>query len=252
MKSQTTFQRYELPLFFLLAILLSWWTAPFMQGGLFPYGPTLAAVIVISLAAGRQGLHRFWRNCTNFRSGRWYFIGPAIIAAYLLTAFVVNVLMGAMMVTPFPFPSFGTYIMLLLMGGLWEEPGWTGYALPRLQERFAPLAFGTLLAALITGFFRSIWHLPLVLSGTIAWYDAVFFIVAFQIIITWLYFKSNRSVPVVMVFHYASNLLTGSIMLQAFTGSGRETYYILFVAFAFLAALFVLWRTKYKLGSEKP
>lgn len=26
---------------------------------------------------------------------------------------------------------------MLVVGGMWEEPGWTGYALPRLLERFA-------------------------------------------------------------------------------------------------------------------
>lgn len=55
-----------------------------------------------------------------------------------------------------------------------------------------------------------------------------------------------------MVIHYGSNLLTGSMMLQAFTGGERETHYILFVAFACLAALIVLWQTELKLGSDNP
>jgi lipid-A-disaccharide synthase-like uncharacterized protein len=92
----------------------------------------------------------------------------------------------------------------------------------------------------------------LVLYGGIAWYDALFFIVAFQIIIAWLYHKTKDSVAAVMVFHYASNLLTGSLVLQAFTGSERDTYYVLFVIFACLAALVIIWRTKFRLGSARP
>lgn len=248
MKAQTFFQKYELLLFFLLAYLLSWWSIPFANGGLIPHGPALAAVIAIALTTGRPGLAEFWARLTNFRAGWWYLIGPAIIVAYLLAAFVVNLLLDATVVSPFPVPSAGIFLMLLVMGGIWEEPGWTGYALPKLLERFAPLPHGTLAAVLVAACFRSLWHLPLVVYGVIPWYDALFFIFAFQIIIAWLYVKSNRSVPAVMVFHYASNLLTGSMMLQAFTGSEREAYYALFVVFACLAAFIILLKDGVSLG----
>jgi hypothetical protein len=56
MTPQTFFQKYELPLFFLLAYALSWMSVPFANGGLLPHGPTIAAVIVVALVAGRQGL----------------------------------------------------------------------------------------------------------------------------------------------------------------------------------------------------
>lgn len=51
-----------------------------------------------------------------------------------------------------------------------------------------------------------------------------------------------------MVTHYASNLLTGSMMLQAFTGSEREMYYTLFVVFACLAAFIILFKDGVSLG----
>ena len=41
-------------------------------------------------------------------------------------------------------------------GPLGEEPGWRGFALPRLQSRYSPLAATTILALLVAG-----WHLPL-------------------------------------------------------------------------------------------
>lgn len=243
MKTQSALQGYDLPVFLLLACLLSWWSAPFANGGIIPHGPALAAVIVIALSAGRQGLREFCRRCANLRVGWWYLAGPAIVATCLTAAFAVNLLLGATVVRPFPIPSRGTVLTLLLMGGLWEEPGWTGYALPRLQESFSHHPNGTLAATLTMGLFRSIWHLPLVLSGSIAWYDALFFIFAFQIIVSWLYNKTNGSVPAAMVFHYTSNLLTGSVMLLAFAGLEKTAYYIFFVAFACLAALVILWQT---------
>jgi hypothetical protein len=247
-RSQSFFQKYELPLFLLLTYTLSWWSVPFANGGIIPHGPALAAVIVIALTAGREGLREYWARLTSFRAGWWYLVGPAIIAAYLLAAFIVNLLLGATVVSPFPIPSAAKVMILLLMGGVWEEPGWTGYALSKLQERFAPHSYGTLAATFVMGVFRSVWHLPLVIYGSIEWYDAAIFSFAFQVIITWLYNRSNRSVPAVMVFHYASNLLAGSVMLQAFSGSEGSTYYILFVVFACFTALVITQQSKFRLG----
>lgn len=247
---QTFSQKYELPLFFLLAYTLSWMSVPFANGGLFPQGPTMAAIIVIAVTVGRQGLREYWMRLTNFRAGWYYLIGPGIIAAYLATAVVTNLLLGASPVAPFPFPSAATIIMLLLMGGVWEEPGWAGYAFPRLRERFANTKYPDLTATLVLGLLWSVWHLPLFLYGTLAWYDIFIFVPALRVILTWLYNKSNGSVPAVMLTHYASNLLTGAMMLQAFAGAERETYYILFVAFACVAAMLLMLKDGLPLGRK--
>jgi membrane protease YdiL (CAAX protease family) len=48
-------------------------------------------------------------------------------------------------------------IILALIAGLGEEPGWRGFALPRLEDRYAPV-----LATALLGFVWAMWHLPLV------------------------------------------------------------------------------------------
>jgi membrane protease YdiL (CAAX protease family) len=139
-------------------------------------------------------------------------------------------------------------VILLIFGGEWEEPGWTGYALPALQKRYARVANGPLIATLILGIFRGVWHLPLVLAGAIPWYDAVLLTpLVFQPIISWLYNKTGGSVPVVIVFHYASNLL-GGIGGQLFEGPAAEQLRILFYAFGFVAAMVIAWKTQFKFG----
>jgi cytochrome c oxidase assembly factor CtaG len=139
-------------------------------------------------------------------------------------------------------------IFLLLIGGEWEEPGWTGYALPALQERYAKAANGPLIATLVLGVFRAIWHLPLVIVGAIPWYEGILLnVLVFQPIISWLYNKSRGSVPVVMVFHFMSNLLS-VIVSPAFAGAEGVQYKILFYVFGLVAALVIAWRSGFRFG----
>jgi hypothetical protein len=180
----------------------------------------------------------------------WYLIGPAIIAGYHAIAFAINLLLGAAVVSP-PRLSMGLVVELVLLGGLWEEPGWSGYALPKLQERFANQPNGPLIAALTLGAFRAIWHLPLFLYGHLFWFDILIFSFAFQLIIAWVFNRSGGSVPAVILLHFMSNLL-GSGMNPVFDGAARTTYYALFMALASLAALVIVWRTRLTLRAARP
>jgi len=156
MKSQNFFAKYELPLFLVLTYALSWWSAPLMGGPIIPYGPFLAAVIVLGLKAGRQGLGEFWRRVTYWRVPViWYLAGPLVILSYHAVGFVMTLLSGAELVNP-PSMSLGIFLQLLLLGGQWEEPGWSGYLLPKMKERFQNHSNGLLIAALVTGVFRCI------------------------------------------------------------------------------------------------
>ena len=65
--------------------------------------------------------------------------------------------------------SFGGAVILLVLeflhvflltGGINEEPGWRGFALPRLQARYP-----VIVSVLIVWIFWAAWHLPLDLAG---------------------------------------------------------------------------------------
>ena len=226
-RSQQFFTKYRFPLFFLLSYLLSWWALPVTRQGMLPQGPAFAAVIVLALTVGRAGLREWWGRVTNFRGGWWYLIGPAILAGALVAAFAVNVLLGAS-ISGGPQLPIEVIVILLVFGGEWEELGWSGYALPALQKRYAQAPSGALIATLILGVFRGVWHLPLVLVGAIPWYDAVLLTpFVFQPIISWLYNKTGGSVPVVFVFHYMSNLLSG-LAAPIFGGPEQELYRLVY------------------------
>ena len=243
-------KRYELAFFFLLTYLLSWWSVPLMNGALIPQGPMFAAMIMIALTMGRLGWREYWKRLTNWRAGWWYLIGPLVILGYSGIAFVINVLSGATLIEPPHWISMGVFMQLLFFGGQWEEPGWTGYALPKLEERFAKHPNGALIAALVLGVFRALWHLPLFLGGKLYWFDIFVFSFAVQIIIAWLYHRSGRSVPAVMLFHFVSNLM-GVILSPVFVGAEQLTFYAIFMSLAVLLAVTIIGISQFKMRQER-
>ncbi len=155
---------YELPAFFLLADVLSWLSAPFLHGGETTSGVAIAAQIVISVTLGAQGLCEYRKRLTNWRAGWWYLIAPLIVIGYEGIGFFIHLAMGVKLVMPH-FDAAVPFLLLVLFGGQWEELGWTAYALPKLRERLAKRSNGSLIAVLVLGVFRMLWHLPLFLYG---------------------------------------------------------------------------------------
>jgi len=98
-------------------------------------------------------------------------------------------------------------------GGAWEEPGWRGYALPRLVDRY-----GWKAASVLLGGFGAFWHLPLILAGQISWWDLLL-VVASNVVVARLFLASGRSVLLVMVLHATNNAFSGGFVSQLFTGA---------------------------------
>jgi membrane protease YdiL (CAAX protease family) len=92
----------------------------------------------------------------------------------------------------------------LMTGGINEECGWRGFALPRLQARY-PI----LVSALIVGFFWALWHLPFDIgtSVSVPWIltNRLFFNLLFSILMAWLYNRTNGSILAPALFHPAMN-----------------------------------------------
>jgi uncharacterized protein len=159
--------RRPMAAFFTLAYTLSWlaWLPAILAGGgmaaIIPgaFGPAVAAWIVIRVTGGSV---RAWaREIVHWRvKPRWYLYAlglPAVLWAAMNGALA---LLGEPVdLAPLGgrLPSYlATFAFVALLGGGQEEPGWRGFALPRLQQRLTPLR-ATLLLALLWG----VWHLPL-------------------------------------------------------------------------------------------
>lgn len=240
---------HPLVVFVILAYVLSWWSVPFAAGGILPHGPALAALAVVAATRGGGGARKWLRSLLVLpRPRSWLLVGPGLVLAYLAVAFGLQLVLGGTISGTEHLDGVAvTLLVLLVMGGMWEEPGWTGYALPLLQDRYADRRLGLLLASLHLGVIRAVWHLPLALFGTIPWYDVVFFAMAFQFLISWLYNRTG-SVPSVMLFHLASNVVGGAVLVPLFTGADRTRFYVLFIATAWLLALLLNRPHRWSMG----
>lgn len=219
-------RHHPLTSFFIVAYALSWWAWIFFAFGIFPtpiasFGPFLAALAVLALSEGKSGIVGLFRRMIRWRVALgWYAVAlllPAVLAA---AATALNVLLGAQPPSsdelagwPGILPGFALVLLIPGFGGAWEEPGWRGYAVPRLQRGRSALLASLILAALIAG-----WHLPLMIAEQIHYSDIVL-IVAAVIVFNWVFNNANGSVLIVMLMHAANNAISGSFFSPMFSGA---------------------------------
>jgi membrane protease YdiL (CAAX protease family) len=285
-RSQGVLARHPLTFFFVLAFALAWLceipAALSKAGlGLLPFrpsldqldmivilasfaGPTLAALTLTGALEGRAGVVRLLKRYVQWRAGiQWYLLalfGMPLIAVLAASAFLgAAPLTGLLHQWPLLLTLYVPYTLtigLILGGPLAEEPGWRGFALPHLQRRY-----GAVGASLILGVLWGLWHLPLFMipaldgshdvgANVMALVGFMVAIVAFTIIMTWVYNNTAGSLLIVMVLHSARN---GVVLLErqifpAFLHS-PERYWALALGFAICALLLIIF-TRAALSKE--
>jgi uncharacterized protein len=220
-------RRYPLIVFFVLAYVFSWWPWPLYAFGLSPspiiaFGPFLAAILVLALTTGKGGVVTLLRRMVRWRVRPvWYAVALLLPVAISGGAALLNVVvLGASAPSPAELGAWSglvpTFFLLLLVpgiGGAWEEPGWRGYALPKLQG-----GHSALLASLILGVVWAFWHLPLMVIGQIHLSDPVY-IVAWTVVLTWVFNNTNGSVLIAMLMHNIHNVISGGYFSAMFSGA---------------------------------
>jgi membrane protease YdiL (CAAX protease family) len=154
--------KHPLIIFFTLAYAWAWlvfipmviFHAPLPWIVVATFGPTVAALVTHRITTG------------SYRAFRIYTTWPRTLGAMAvgvaLIILVYVVLPGIITADPRKLHwsiliSTAVYNYSTLLGGpLGEEPGWRGYALPRLENAFGPVRGSLLLGLLWAG-----WHLPL-------------------------------------------------------------------------------------------
>jgi membrane protease YdiL (CAAX protease family) len=217
-------------------------------------GPTLAAFVVTGVTQGRAGVGQLLRGYVRWRVGvAWYLIVLlAVPALYLLpyltqpNAFSAFRLSGADFWLAYLIVSLST---LVFGGPLGEEPGWRGFALPRLEQRSGPL-----LGSLVLGVLWGLWHLPLFLLvpgyngagvgflGVLVPFVAfVVLVIAYTLVFTWVFNNTRGSILLAILLHTSIN--TAPYMLALLFPSltrtalfGVSTLLVWVVAAAIIAA----------------
>jgi uncharacterized protein len=186
--------------------LLAWVTGWFPLVVLGGFGPASAAAVMLRL--GKQPLRPWLRRLLLWRvRPRFYAYALLLPAAiYGLVNLALQVL-GADVdwsLLPGRLPSYLLALLLTatLFGGL-EEPGWRGYALPRLQARHTPLK-----ATLLLGLAWGVWHVPL--------YGPAGFVVPLVLAFfyTWLYNRTG-SVLLCVLLHGSFTAAQDELLLTA-------------------------------------
>jgi uncharacterized protein len=178
-------------------------------------GPFLSAIVLSKVTGGSTSVRLLFKRIIQWRVGlRWYllvFLGYPILA--LAGASIATRQNLFSLLIPQWSLIFSAYLPLILldlfMPGLAEETGWRGFALPRLQMRYGPLA-----GSLILGALHALWHLPVYLIPgmmTNGPFNPVFFaanslaIIALTFVWTWLFNNAWGSVFFAIYNHAASD-----------------------------------------------
>ena len=268
-------QKHPLFFFFLLAYTFSWIVfIPYVlsEWGILPgnftilyilhtFGPALAAIVMTAIIAGRTGLHDLRQRIRQWRASRqWYLFILLVIPALVMLGVIIQpgALASFKGLTPLLLLSYPVYYIATFFGGgpLGEEPGWRGFALPRMQPRYGPL-----LGTLFLGVLWSCWHLPdflTVSKGGGVGTDWTTFLTNFPIfalgvislavIMTWIFNHTHRSIFTAILAHASVNTPESSGLIALFPAvSMIGAHWGLFIGFG-VPALLIIILTRGRLG----
>jgi uncharacterized protein len=253
-------KKHPLLSYFALAFAISWGAVLFVAGGpggisanseasemqvtfLYPVlivGPSVAGILLTALLYGRAGLSEFRSRLLKWRVGaRWYVVALLTAPLSVTAAVLALSLSSSEFVPSILTTSDKTSLLLIgifagLMVGIFEELGWTGFAIPRMKLRYGILGTG-----LIVGVLWGAWHFPPFFwgsgaaSGTLPL--ALFLPVllftwlpAYRVLMVWVYDRTE-SLLVAMLMH-VSLVASNVILVPLATGVALVTYDLVWAA----------------------
>ena len=144
---------------------------------------------------------------------------------------------------------YGVNWSTFLGGPVNEEPGWRGFALPRLQARFGPVTGSILLGTLWAG-----WHLPLFfLHGWVSvpvWAFALI-LISTSILYTWGANLSGFSIIVPMLMHAAFNISSRLLGALCQGVPAREPFLPYYLCAGGATAIAAILATRGQLGRSR-
>lgn len=236
MSIRTFIKRHPVLSYYLLVFTISWGGILVLIGGpgnipgtkeqaerlLFPAllimfaGPSISGIVMNYFFGGKADLHALKNRLLAWRvKAYWYAIailtGPLLVSAVLFGLALLNQDFLPGIVTAKD--KMGLLIFGiswgLIGGGLLEEIGWTGFAIPHLRKKYSIFSTG-----LIVGYLWGIWHFLIAfwasnyMGGSDSWLLFVLGFLAFYLVALPAYrvllvlaYDQTGSLPVVMLMH---------------------------------------------------
>jgi len=177
--------------------------------------PSAISAWIVSGAFSRDsGVRALLRTLIAPPDWHWFLISLLSLPALLLLSVALGRLAGLPITNPLPrVPARAlaaliavTFLRELFFTAVFEEPGWRGFLLPRLQLRFSPF-----MATTLVWLPWAVWHLPLDFTRPGGWSLLAILqlrgpaLLLASILITWLYNRSRGSLLSPVLFHSSMN-----------------------------------------------
>lgn len=224
-------------LYFLELLKLKLSSAQFLAYGFFTIGagPLFSAIIVTWILEGKDGLSTLWKQCTKWKVGaKWYLIALGLPVVLSVASVGIGLLSSGGKINyilKLPIEHFLPFFLyMLVFTGIAEEPGWRGFALPRLQNRYNAET-----ASWVLGILWGIWHFPFIIyynyqAGiaplAFSLLGLTLGIVGWTIVNTWVYNNTN-SVLIMILLHGWSNTVQSYLVLSSNNMTAQTMYGVL-------------------------
>ena len=213
-------------------------------------GPSVAGILLTRLGHRNGGIREFISRLLTWRVGAIWYAVALLTAPAAMIATLLALSLTSPAFLPGIFTSTDKATLLLvslavgLSAGIFEELGWTGFAIPTLRRRSSVVSAG-----LVVGVWWSAWHLlPNVWSSRaaageldesvylIATALGVFvgYLTAFRVVMVWVY-EHTRSIFVAMLMHLS---LTTSLL--ALNPIGISGAHLVTYSFALAAVMWIV------------
>jgi uncharacterized protein len=227
-------------------------------------GPSVTGILLTSLVNGREGLREVLSRLLRWRVGaRWYAIA-LLTAPLLMTAIPLALSLLLPEFTPGIFTTDDKASLLRLgiaaglVAGIFEELGWTGFAIPRLRLRY-----GVLTTGLIVGVLWGAWHFLVnfwssgspsgALSLTLLLHSLIFsvgILPSFRVLKVWVY-DHTGSLLVAMLMHM-SLTTSNVIFVPLATGVTLPIWSLVLAAALWVAVAVVIVANREQFSQQPP
>ena len=203
-------------------------------------GPSLSGLLLTAIVHGRDGLRDLLARVVKWRvASRWYAVAllaaPVLWGVTLLALSLVSPKFLSGIVTSADKSTLvAVGLAVAVSAGIFEEIGWTGFAIPHLLRRHGVFATGV-----VVGVLWSAWHVlvsivwaapatagDLPIAVFLIWSiigNPVGYLTAFRVLMVWVYDRTG-SVLIAMLMHVS---VTASVLIldpAALSGTAALIY----------------------------